>query len=173
MRHKHMVTVILSALAFVAFLAIVTLGGEEKGAKDNAHRDHIMIGGADISWSEGPISLPAGAKYSIMEGDPSQPGLFTMRITVPANYKVPAHWHPADEHVTVIAGSFSMGLGEKFDQSALKELKVGGFAVMPTGVRHFAWSKDGATIQLHGMGPWGINYVNSDDDPRLAKKSTK
>lgn len=134
-------------------------------------KEHIMMNANELKWGPAPASLPAGAQAAVLEGDPAQQGFFTLRLKVPANYKIPAHWHPADEHVTVIEGTFSMGLGEKFDEKALTDLPVGGFAVMPTGVRHFAMSKEGATIQLHGMGPWGINYVNPKDDPR--KKAAK
>ncbi|HEX2896449.1 MAG TPA: cupin domain-containing protein, partial [candidate division Zixibacteria bacterium] len=149
------------------------LAGDEMAGHEKNQPAHVMMTDADLTWTEGPKSLPAGAKMAVLEGDPTKAGLFTLRFKLPANYKVPAHWHPADEHVTVLAGSFSMGLGEKFDEKALKELPIAGFAVMPTGVRHFAWSKDGATIQLHGMGPWGINYVNSADDPRTMTSSEK
>src|SRR3989344_3979075 len=92
------------------------------------------------------------------------------RLEFPANYRVAPHWHPADEHVTVIAGTFALGMGETFDETKLEELGVGGFAMMRTGTRHFAWSKDGAVVQLHGIGPWGLTYVNPADDPRNAAK---
>ena len=128
--------------------------------------DHIMVKPADITWKDGPASLPKGAKSAVVEGDPTKAGAFTLRIKLPANYKIPPHWHPAIEHVTVLSGSFHMGLGETFDESKASKLPVGGFAVMAIGTRHFAFTKDEATIQLHGVGPWGINYVNSGDDPR-------
>lgn len=128
--------------------------------------EHILKAPADIQWADAPPSLPAGAKIAILEGDPSKPGPFTMRIMVPANYHVPPHHHPADEHVTVLSGTFSLGMGETFDEKALTELPVGGFAMMRTGTRHFAWSRDGAVVQLHGIGPWGLTYVNPQDDPR-------
>lgn len=164
------------ALALFAILAMVAgfaLAGDEMAGMDKKTPGHVMLTDAELTWTDGPKSLPAGAKMAVLEGDPTKEGLFTIRFKLPANYKVSPHWHPADEHVTVLSGSFSMGLGEKFDQAALKELPVGGFALMATGVRHFAWSKDGATIQLHGMGPWGINYVNPADDPRTMTSSEK
>ena len=89
-----------------------------------------------------------------------------MRIKLPANYMIMPHWHPADEHVTVIEGSFYMGVGEKFDENAATKIPEGGFAVMITGTRHYAFSKKGCIIQLHGMEPWAINYVNAADDPK-------
>lgn len=132
--------------------------------------DHIFVKAADVRWVDAPAALPAGAKIVVLEGDPSAPGPFTMRIMVPANYRVPPHHHPADEHVTVLSGDFAIGMGETFTESALSELPVSSFAMMRTGTRHFAWSKDGGIVQLHGIGPWGLIYVRPADDPRNATK---
>lgn len=136
---------------------------------DAATTDHIMVMPTDIKWSDAPPSLPPGARVSVIEGDPSKEGLFTMRIKLPANYRIQPHSHPADEHITVIDGSFYMGMGEKFDEKTAREIPAGGFAVMNTGTRHYAFTKREAVIQLHGTGPWGINYVNPADDPRNKK----
>ncbi len=131
--------------------------------------DHIMVLPGDIKWVDAPPSLPPGAKAAVIEGDPKVAGLFTMRIKLPAIYKIMPHSHPADEHVTVIEGSFYMGVGEKFDKQAAKKIPAGGFAVMNTGTRHYAFTKKECIIQIHGMGPWAINYVNAADDPRNKK----
>lgn len=129
--------------------------------------DHAMVAPGTLTWKEGPPSLPKGAKFAVLEGNPSKSGEFTMRLKVPANYQIAPHWHPAIEHVTVISGSFYMGLGEKFDAAKARKMDVGGFAAMAVGSRHFAFTKDdSAIVQLHGMGPWGITYVNPTDDPR-------
>lgn len=85
---------------------------------------------------------------------------------MPDGYRIPPHWHPADEHVTVVQGAFVMGVGEKFEQTGGHELPAGAFALIPSGTRHFAWTKGETVVQLHGTGPWGINYVNATDDPR-------
>ena len=131
--------------------------------------DHIMIMPNEIKWVDAPPSLPPGAKAAVIEGDPKAAGLFTMRIKLPANYSIKPHSHPADEHVTVIEGTFYMGLGEKYDESVAKEMPTGGFAVMITGTRHYALTRKECIVQIHGMGPWGINYVNPADDPRNKK----
>jgi quercetin dioxygenase-like cupin family protein len=131
---------------------------------------HIMITPATVQWGDAPPSLPAGAKMAVVEGNPSDPGPFTIRAKFPAGYRIPPHWHPADEHVTVLSGTFRMGLGEKFDEKALHDLPAGGFAVMAKGTRHFAMARTATVLQIHGIGPWGLTYVNPADDPRLAKK---
>ena len=109
----------------------------------------------------------------MLEGDPAKKaGLFTLRLKMPDGYKIAPHYHPADEHVTALQGTFVMGMGEKFDQSAGRELAVGSFAVMPTGTRHFAWTKGETIVQLQGVGPWGLTYVNPADDPRRSRASS-
>lgn len=147
---------------------IVSIGQLHAQQKMVEHQqsDHIMVVPADLTWKDGPASLPKGAQFAVIEGDPSKDGPFTLRLKLPANYKVPPHWHPAIEHVTVMSGSFYMGLGEMSDESNATKMPVGGFAVMAIGTRHFAFTKEEATIQLHGIGPWAINYVNPKDDPR-------
>ena len=132
----------------------------------NKKADHIMVKPDNVKWGDAPTSIPAGAKASVIEGDPKAAGLFTMRLSLPAGYLIPAHWHPADEHVTVLSGALYMGVGDKYDESKLQSLPAGSFAMMVTGTRHYAATKEATVIQLHGMGPWGIHYVNPADDPR-------
>jgi hypothetical protein len=85
-------------------------------------------------------------------------------------YKVPPQTHPTSEHVTVISGTFNIGTGDKFDEAAGKEVGAGGFIIMPPGMKHYAWTTADTIIQIHGTGPFVINYVNPTDDPRNAKK---
>lgn len=132
--------------------------------------DHIFIEPKDFRWKEAP-SLPAGTMVAVIDGDPSKAGPFTMRLRFPDGTKIPPHYHPADEHVTVITGRFSMALGEKWDDKALHEMEPGSYMMMKEGVRHFALSRGITEVQLHGVGPWGIVYVNPGDDPM--KKTSK
>lgn len=125
---------------------------------------------ADIKWKDGPASLQGGAKYAVLEGDPGKEGPFVMRLWLPDGFRIQPHWHPKVERITVLSGSFNLGMGEKFDQSATREMVAGSFGFWPAGMRHFVWVKGDTIIQLHGTGPWMITYVNSADDPRGAKK---
>jgi len=123
-----------------------------------------------IEWAPAPASLPEGAELAVLEGDPTQPGEFTMRLRMPANYTIPPHFHRAPEHVTVIQGTFHVGMGDTIDRSAGSGLPEGTLGVIPPGMRHFAWTEDDdVIIQLHGNGPWGIYYVNVEDDPRRGR----
>ncbi len=128
---------------------------------------HVLLPPERIRWQPGPNALPRGAEIALLEGDPMRSGPFTMRLKMPPGYRIPPHSHPADEHVSVISGEFHLGMGERFDATAGTALAAGGFALLPRGMRHFAWTTDTETvIQLHGTGPWGIVYVDPKDDPR-------
>ena len=135
-------------------------------AQDHSMPAHILLNKNKLVWKDAPPSLPKGAKITVLEGDMSKEGPFTVRLSLPADYKIYPHWHPAIEHVTVIEGSFYMGSGEQFNETAATKLSAGGFAVMPIKYAHYAFTKGKAIIQLHGVGPWGITYINEADDPR-------
>lgn len=128
--------------------------------------DHTMVTPEKIKWTQGPDSLPSGVQMFVVSGNPKEAGPFVLRIKTPANYKIPPHTHPADENITVLSGEFQMGLGNKFSEKNLMRLPTGSFMQMKAGTQHFAMTKTSTVIQLHGMGPWQINYVNPADDPR-------
>ena len=129
---------------------------------------HVALGPGEVKWGPPPPSLSKGAQFAVLSGDPTMPGSFVIRLKFPAGYKVAPHWHPTDEHVTVLSGTMALGMGEKFDPSKMKNLSAGSFAVLPAEMRHFAMAKTAATIQVHGMGPFVLNYVNPADDPSKA-----
>ncbi|HEV8332420.1 MAG TPA: cupin domain-containing protein [Steroidobacteraceae bacterium] len=126
---------------------------------------HKMFTPGDLKWTD-VAALPAGAKMAMLEGKLEDAAPFTFRAKLPANYQLPAHWHPAIEHVTVISGTFNLGLGDKLDKTRTKPLSAGSFTFMPPKTNHFGWTEQETVIQIHGVGPWGINYVNAADDPR-------
>jgi hypothetical protein len=127
---------------------------------------HSMVAPGDLKWVD-VGSLPPGAQAAILEGPMDKAAPFTARLRFPANYRIPPHWHPAIEHVTVLSGTLHMGLGEKLDTSKAMPVHPGGFAVMQAQAPHFAYTtREPVEIQLHGVGPWGITYLNAADDPR-------
>jgi len=148
------------AVVSTAF-ALALLGAPAAWAADT----HLMVMPSDLKWVDLP-SLPPGAKIAVIEGPMNEALPFTVRLKLPADYKVPAHWHPAIEHVTVISGTFNMGTGDKLDQSKTMPLSAGSVAIMQPKTSHFAWTKEETIIQAHGVGPWAVNYVNPADDPR-------
>lgn len=157
---------ILAAALLTAFL-IFSLASADSKSAGGTSATFATFTPDQLVWMPAPNSLPAGAMGTVLEGDPSKEGPFTMRVKLPAGYIVPPHWHPGDEHVTVLAGEFYLGMGETYDESSMVLLPVGSFAMMKSGQRHFAHAGKTETIlQLNGVGPWGITYVNSKDDPR-------
>jgi len=128
---------------------------------------HTILSADALKWGPAPPSLPAGAELAVLSGDPATAGSqFTLRLKMPAGYKVAPHWHPSDEHVTVIQGALMAGMGEKFDEATMKTLTAGSFTVMPKEMRHYVRAKTATILQVHGTGPFAITYVNSADDPR-------
>lgn len=157
-------------LAMAAGGTTLLLGGvlvaQPMGEAPEHRGKHVMVTEKDLEWKEGPGSLASGAEMVVLEGDPSKRGPFTMRLKLPSGFEIAPHHHPAIEHVTVLSGTFHMAEGERFDREKGKELPAGSFAVMPIGMRHYAWASEETVVQLHGMGPWDIIYVNPEDDPR-------
>ena len=143
----------------VSLLIIAVAGAQEQKSS------HVLLGAPEIKWGEAPPILEKGASLAVISGDPSKSGPFVIRLKMPAGYKIAPHWHPTDEHVTVISGTFALGMGEKFNASAMKELQAGGYGLMPAEMRHFAMAKTAAIVQVHGMGPFALIYVNPADDP--------
>jgi hypothetical protein len=152
------------AAAVALAIGVGVQAGDEKGHR--LDKDHVMVRPDDVKWGPAPPALPAGAKFAVLSGNPGKAEDFVIRAKLPDGYKVPPHWHPTDENVTVIEGTFMAGKGDKFNADASEALPAGSFVKMPKEMRHFAWAKGDTIIQVHGMGPFEITYVNAADDPR-------
>ena len=133
---------------------------------------HVLLTPGDIKWGPAPPVLPAGAQVAVLDGDPFKPGLFALRLKFPDGYKIPAHWHPTDENITVLQGTFRAGMGDAHSDAALHDFATGSFIKMPKRMRHFATAKGEVIVQIYGQGPFVVNYVNPADDPSK-KSSTK
>lgn len=115
----------------------------------------------NVKWVDHPV-FP-GVKLAVLHGNPSQPGPFVVRLWFPANYQVPAHYHPNDENVTLISGSGNLGHGDRLDMTKGTRLRAGDFARVSANMRHYAWFTEEAVIQVHGIGPSGVTWVNPAD----------
>lgn len=124
-----------------------------------------------VKWMDGPaVGLPAGAKMTVVKGDPTKAGDFVVRLKFPANYTVPPHHHPTDETVRVMgAGTLAYGMGDKVDKSNAGSLGKGYHVTMQAGMNHWASTTDPVEIQVSGAGPFAITYVDPKDDPRNSK----
>ena len=130
---------------------------------------HASMSANDLKWGGSPPGLPAGARAAVVSGDPSKPEPYVLRAQLPANYKIPPHWHPTTENITVLSGTVAIGMGDAFDETKMESVASGGFTNAPANMHHFFMAKTAATIQVHGLGPFAITYVNAADDPRMKK----
>ena len=163
-------------LPTIVFLAAVAVALPQLPGQSPAHTSHdskemAVHNPGNIKWEAGPPSLPPGAKRAILEGDSAKKGPFVMRLQMPDGYHIPPHTHPATERVTVISGELQVAMGEKLERSTAHKLTAGTYGYWPAGMKHAAWAKGTTILQVHGTGPWAINYLNPADDPRNAKKS--
>ena len=161
---KHLPAVLI-ALA----LTSASLVGQQASHDTKSTRANLYPP-TEIQWQDGPASLPPGAKVALLEGDPAKDGMFVMRVRMPDGFHVPAHTHPKHERVTVIQGTLKLAMGDNPKLADAHLLPAGTFGVWPPGMVHAAWVKGETILQIHGLGPWTINYVNPADDPRNAKK---
>lgn len=141
------------------------LASEPHKATGKAMSTHAMVRAAETKWGDAPPALPRGAQASVLSGDPGKAGAFVIRLKVPANYRVGRHWHPSDEHVTVIEGDFSLAMGDGADAHSA-DFVPGDYVLLPAKMLHAASTRNGAVVQIQSTGPFEINYVNPADDPR-------
>ncbi len=114
----------------------------------------------------GTRRAPAGCGICLLYGDPTKDALFAMRLKLPKGYHIAPHTHPRPEVVTVISGTFRLGMGETADPSKAKALPTGSFSATAPGTAHYVFTDEDTIVQVNTTGPWGINYINPKDVPR-------
>jgi quercetin dioxygenase-like cupin family protein len=158
----------MRTILVVVSLALSACVAAAQAAPSQTALHAVVVLPDQVAWAPAPPALPAGAKAAVLEGDPKQPGPFTMRVSFPDGYRIPPHFHSAAERVTIIQGTFQLGMGDKFDGSALSSLPTGSYVSMQPGAHHFGQAKGNTIVQINGIGPWKLTYVNPADDPRKA-----
>lgn len=148
----------MKAILAIALLAAGTLAG--------AQHHHTVVPADAIKWGPAPASLPPGAQAAVLLGSPGKEGPFVLRLKFPAGFVVPPHRHSKDEFVTVISGGFGITAGEKVDRAAVKALPAGSFVHLPAGMAHYAVMAVETVVQINGVGPFDVVYVDPKDDPR-------
>lgn len=129
---------------------------------------HSLVSADQLQWAPG--ALP-NLEMAVVSGNPKAEGAFVLRIRALRDQRIPAHWHPMDEHVTAIKDGFAIAMGENFSEQQLRPLKAGDYAMLPKETRHYAWMKKGAEVQVHGQGPFVINWVNPAEVAAIRKES--
>lgn len=150
---------------FAGIGAIFVTLGAVSAVQHPSTEGHISVLPSELKWAPAP-SVGPGAQIAVIEGDLKAAAPFTFRLKLPPNFKVRVHTHPVFERFTVMSGTFHLGIGDTFDPSKSKAHPVGAVAMMPAGMPMFAYTTQEETIiQVHGTGPWGITYLNPEDDP--------
>ena len=157
MKRTHYLTVPFVALAIGLSIGVVPAF---------VQHSHVLVPADKVQWGPAPPHLPAGAQAAVLEGNPKEKGPVTLRLKFPANYSIPAHWHSMAERVTVLSGTFHVGMGDKLDKKASQTLEAGGFVSLPARMNHFAWTASPTVVQISLEGPFDIVYVNPTDNPQ-------
>jgi anti-sigma factor ChrR (cupin superfamily) len=165
----------LSAALFIA-IAQGQEATKKSGAKKAATAATPKAAAAPAAFIGTPdqtkwMQFAPGVEYGPVYGNCDKAGapcVFQLRLADGA--KFPPHWHPVDENVTVLSGTFMAGMGDSYDESKMTSLAPGTYVFMPRRMHHFAGAKGVTLVQVHGVGPFKINYVNPADDPTKAAK---
>jgi quercetin dioxygenase-like cupin family protein len=147
-------------------LLIMAAAGVVASTPAIAGEHHVMMTPPEIEWQPAPASVPEGAEMAVLYGSPGEEGLFALRLRMPDGYHIPPHTHPRPEVVTVLSGTFRIGMGEAADRDQTQALEAGSFFAFAPGMAHFAYTEGETVIQLNSIGPWGLDYVDPADDPR-------
>ena len=167
MKRIFIKVVLLLVLGLSLFgLSIIQADEEKKIESQSSEPEMILLTDSDITWGDVPPALPSGAKIAVLEGNPFNAEQYSLRLKMPVNYEIPAHWHTMIERVTVLSGTMNVGMGDKLDTAKGKAFTAGGFIFFPAKMHHFAWASEDTIIQINGDGPWDINYIDPADDPR-------
>lgn len=159
----------LVALVAVSLVSAFAQTDAPKTSAAAPQPKHVLLTPDAMEWMPAPAAtgMPSAVQLSVLSGDPSKSGPFALRLKIPSGGKVAAHWHPTDENITVIQGTFAAGMGDKFSEADLHDFPLGSYVLMPRTMHHFAMAKGGEVIvQVHGQGPFVLNYVDPADDPR-------
>jgi quercetin dioxygenase-like cupin family protein len=167
--------IVILCSVIMASAALFVFAAKEKKPDEHAKSastatEHQIMAPSDLKCGDMPPGLPAGAKMAVLNGDPTKAGPFTVRMQAPAGYKIAPHTHPTPERLTVISGTFRIGMGNKLDEAATKEMGPGSYLVLPPKMTHFVSLTSEAIVQIDSEGPFQIKYVDPADDPRNAKK---
>ena len=148
---------IATAASAVCLIAQTQPPSSDTGTASSSQSPYIALAPEAVKW----IQAGKGTEFAVLSGSPDAEGSpFVLRLRFADKVQIPPHWHPVDEHITVIAGTFYMGMGEKYSESAAKEMPTGTYGFMPKEMRHFGWAKGTTIIQIHGIGPFKTNWVD-------------
>ena len=133
-------------------------------------QEAMSVNSGEIKWADAPPDLPKGAQMAVLHGDPTKRAVYTLRLKMPAGYKIPPHWHTKDEQLTIVSGAFVLHMGDTMEAPA-STLTAGGFHFLPGKMHHAAETTEETIVQVDGMGPFDIHYLNAADNPNPNPKA--
>jgi Cupin len=115
--------------------------------------EFVRISPAQIQWQDIPNAH--GAQQAILLGDPAKAGLYVIRVKFPPHVMDLPHWHSMARYVTVLAGTWVTGTGDRFDLARAVPLKPGSVMLHPANGIHWDGSggPENVIVQITGEGP--------------------
>lgn len=143
-----------SLICLLAILSLKCVSVAQVGDKHPDDKSHHFI---VPLLRDGKPTSRGRSGYEVISGNPEAQGApFVIRIHNYDNQVLPPHWHPGDEHIVVVKGTWYLAAGDTWDRSAMREMNVGDYVFVPKGMRHFGLSKGETVVQIHGVGPFRI-----------------
>jgi quercetin dioxygenase-like cupin family protein len=140
-----------------------------KKTADASKSKAVFVAAKDLKFGDAPPQMPKGGKLAVLMGDPTKAGPYVIRLKAPDGYKIPPHWHSKDEQLTVIAGTLRLYMGDTMDGEP-HALTAGDFHALPGRMHHAAQAEGETVVQINGVGPFDIHYLNPSDDPSKTAK---
>jgi quercetin dioxygenase-like cupin family protein len=160
-----MKTILVSGAACAALVCFAVLANDKASAKA-PKAEAVTISASELKWGPAPAVFPPGAQVAVLHGNPFQKGVFALRLKMPDGYRIPPHWHTQDEQLTIVSGTFLLGMGEGAGDA--HTLEAGAYHFLPGKMHHYASTKGDTVVEVHGPGPFDIHYLNPADDPTKA-----
>jgi hypothetical protein len=162
-------------VALLAWSAVAQTKAPVKTTTTAGGQSAMVVEPGSEKWGDVPAAALVGTpsvemggtlRLAVIQGDPTKPGrTYTLRLSCTDGLKIAPHWHPTTENVTVVKGEAAVGMGSKWDDAALKDVPLGGFFSAGPHVRHFAQCKGDTILQVHGIGPFVVNFVPPESEP--------
>lgn len=162
---KVLVATVVTALALAP--AARADDASKKAGAEKGKKTATFIKADELKWGEAPPDLPKGGQLAVLHGDPSKKAPFAIRLKAPDGYKIPPHWHSQDEQLTILSGTLVLHMGDTMDSPA-HDLDAGSYHYLPGKMHHAAEAKGETVVQINGMGPFDIHYLNPADNPKNA-----
>ncbi len=164
-----MKTILWTGASCAVALSIAAAAHDQSSAK--ASKQAVTLSAADIKWGPAPAAFPKGGEVAVLHGDPFKKTTFALRFKMPDAYRIAPHWHTQDEQLTILAGTLMLGMGDK--EGERHALETGAYHFLPGKQHHYAVAKGETIIEIHGMGPFDIHYLNPADDPSKGAAASK